>query len=72
MLSMMKIANTPYDVAIQTGDELSAYKDSIEPDRGRLGMLFGPHVHLYLYEQVQTRKLGALEQRTQSRLPFTN
>ncbi len=54
-LSMMEIANTPYYVAMQTGDELAAYKEiRLNQIEGRLWALFGPHVHPYLYEQIQT------------------
>ena len=52
-LSTMEIATNSYYVAMQTGDELAAYKDiRLNQMERRLWVLLGPHINAYLYDQI--------------------
>ncbi len=53
-LSTMELANHPYYVVMQVGDELAAYKEiRLSQMERRLWVLFGPHINAYLYDQIQ-------------------
>lgn len=52
-LSTLEIANHPYYVAMQMGDELAAYKEvRLNQMAGRVWVIFGPHINVYHYDRI--------------------